>query len=242
MFNTTLCPVCFRLESIKEEPTEKETFSADFSSAFNPSSNVVEKQSPPIVNSSLPLYDAPPGNIPPVATTTTESSNSAEAQGNGSTVPIAYGTANFPWKARHEHELSFARGDKIEIYEMAEMRYRGSVVGTFKGGWFPKSYVKLTEEGVKKSPSNLSNNKMSTQPSVESQHSIKNGTDRRQSAISSGSAAPQSPSTGNGTSTTNGQWYVAVYDFQAVEPTDLPLKIGDKIFVTGGVFECSYFG
>jgi hypothetical protein len=58
---------------------------------------------------------------------------------------LATGVASFPWKARHDYDLSFARGDKIEIYEMAEMRYRGAAVGTTKTGWFPKSYVKLTE-------------------------------------------------------------------------------------------------
>lgn len=60
---------------------------------------------------------------------------------------LAHGIASFPWKARDDNELNFARGDKIEIYEMAEMRFRGSVVGTSsnKSGWFPKSYVKLTE-------------------------------------------------------------------------------------------------
>lgn len=82
-------------------------------------------------------------------------------------------------------------------------------------------------EGVKKSPSNLSNNKLATQPSIDSQHSVKSGTERRQS-----NSTLKSPITGNGTSS-NGQWYVAVYDFQAVEPTDLSLKIGDRIWVTG---------
>jgi hypothetical protein len=69
--------------------------------------------------------------------------NSNEVQGNGSTTVIAYGTASFAWKARNPDDLSFARGDKIEIYEMAEMRYRGAVIGTNKMGWMPKSYVKL---------------------------------------------------------------------------------------------------
>jgi hypothetical protein len=78
----TTSPSTEPLESIKEEPTEKE-------SAFTPSasSNAVnqDKQSP--VNSSLPLYDAPPGNVQP-ATATTDTSNSSDAQGNGSTVVI----------------------------------------------------------------------------------------------------------------------------------------------------------
>lgn len=82
-------------------------------------------------------------------------------------------------------------------------------------------------EGIKKSPSNLSNNKLAIQPSIDSQHSVKSGTERRQS-----NSTLKSSITGNGTSS-NGQWYVAVYDFQAVESTDLSLKIGDRIWVTG---------
>lgn len=79
--------------------------------------------------------------------------------------------------------------------------------------------------------------KLSSQQSTESQHSNKNGADRRQSAVSNTSATLQSPAAiagNNGTSNgdTNGQWYVAVYDFQAVESTDLSLKIGDRILVT----------
>lgn len=105
--------------------------------------SALEKQSAPIVNSSLPLYDAPPGNIQTTNATPIESSNANDSQGNGSTTVIATGSASFAWKARHDHELSFARGDKIEIYEMAEMRYRGAVQGTTKTGWLPKSYVKL---------------------------------------------------------------------------------------------------
>lgn len=94
--------------------------------AFTPSASsnsvkniasTLEKQA---VNSSLPLYDAPPGNIPLATTTNNDQTN--DSQGNGSTTVIATGTASFAWKPRHDHELSFSRGDKIEIYEVAEMR------------------------------------------------------------------------------------------------------------------------
>ncbi|KAI6175845.1 BMA-ITSN-1, isoform a [Aphelenchoides bicaudatus] len=224
----TTSPSTEPLESIKEEPTEKEA-------AFTPSASnavVSHDKQPPVTNSSLPLYDAPPGNIQPSTTTETPAVN--DSQGNGSTTVIATGTALFPWKARNDYDLSFGRGDKIEIYEMAEMRYRGAVVGTTKSGFFPKSYVKLEEGGVKKSASNLSN-KLANQQSTESQQSAKNGADRRQSAISNTSATLQSPAatTGNGTSNGSaGEWYVAVYEFQAVEATDLSLKVGDRIWVT----------
>lgn len=36
---------------------------------------------------------------------------------------------------------------------------------------------------------------------------------------------------------TSGEWYVALYDFQAMEPTDLDLHAGDRIFVTETINE-----
>lgn len=78
----------------------------------------------------------------------------------------------------------------------------------------------------------MSNNKWANQASTESHHSAKNGVDRRASATSGTAASLQSP-TNNGTSNgSNGEWYVAVYEFQAVETTDLSLKVGDRIWVT----------
>jgi hypothetical protein len=69
---------------------------------------------------------------------------------------------------------------------------------------------------------------LSNQASIESHGSGKNGVDRR---ASSTSATIQSPN--NGTSNgAKGEWYVAVYEFHAVEPTDLSLKVGDRIWVT----------
>ncbi|VDN42134.1 unnamed protein product [Gongylonema pulchrum] len=38
-------------------------------------------------------------------------------------------------------------------------------------------------------------------------------------------------------STSSGEWYVALYDFQAMEPTDLDLRAGDRILVTEAVNE-----
>lgn len=41
------------------------------------------------------------------------------------TVVVAVGAALYQWKARNEQELSFARGDVIEVLEQGEMRWRG---------------------------------------------------------------------------------------------------------------------
>lgn len=74
---------------------------------------------------------------------------------------------------------------------------------------------------------------MANQTSVESQHSAKNGVDRRASSTSgtvATAATLQSPTNGT-TNGGNGEWFVAVYDFQAVESTDLSLKVGDRILV-----------
>lgn len=38
---------------------------------------------------------------------------------------LAVGVALYQWKARNEQEMSFARGDKIEVLEQGEMRWRG---------------------------------------------------------------------------------------------------------------------
>jgi hypothetical protein len=76
--------------------------------------------------------------------------------------------------------------------------------------------VKVIEGGgVKKSPSNTSNNKLSNQPSTDSQQANGHEAGRRVS------------------NTSSGEWYVAVYEFDAVEPTDLSLRVGDRIWVTG---------
>lgn len=45
-----------------------------------------------------------------------------------------------------------------------------------------------------------------------------------------GNVLVESPSSGS-----RGEWCIALYDFQASEPTDLDLKAGDKIWVTEAV-------
>ncbi|PIO60829.1 SH3 domain protein [Teladorsagia circumcincta] len=53
--------------------------------------------------------------------------------------------AQFPWKARNEGDLSFAKGDPIEIIEQQEMKWRGRKADG-SVGWFPKSYVKIVSQ------------------------------------------------------------------------------------------------
>lgn len=58
--------------------------------------------------------------------------------------------AQYPWKARKDTHLTFAKGDKITIVEQQEMWWQGELNG--KTGWFPKSYVKLSGETAAKAP------------------------------------------------------------------------------------------
>ncbi|CAD5221169.1 unnamed protein product [Bursaphelenchus okinawaensis] len=95
------------------------------------------------------------------------------------------------------------------------MRWRGRIQGkNDTNGWFPKSYVKLNENAPQK------------QTSVESSHS-----QQQSSHITPSNSQHVFPPPSQPTST-SGQWFVALYQFDAVEPTDLSLKIGERIFVT----------
>lgn len=51
-------------------------------------------------------------------------------------------TAQFAWRARNEEDLSFSKGDLIEVIEQQEMKWKGRK-GDGSIGWFPKSYVKI---------------------------------------------------------------------------------------------------
>uniref|UniRef100_A0A915CWP4 SH3 domain-containing protein n=1 Tax=Ditylenchus dipsaci TaxID=166011 RepID=A0A915CWP4_9BILA len=78
-------------------------------------------------------------------------------------------------------------------------------------GWFPKSYIKVAAE------TNVSTNsdpKTAKTKSVNAQKSVEK--------------AVVSP-VANGSQGEN--WYIALYQFDAVESTDLSLKIGDRILV-----------
>ncbi|KAI6200427.1 BMA-ITSN-1, isoform a [Aphelenchoides besseyi] len=208
----TTSPSTEPLESIKEEPTEKE-LTADLANMNLKSSTSVNSLKKEIVSNghvqtptdlqpmaSLPIYDAPPGDTPthkPSIQSTTTVTTTESKEGDGSNSVIAVGVAAFAWKARNENELNFARGDKIEILEQKEMRWRGRIAGKADGtvGWFPKSYVKLTDET---------------------------------SATNTTSADKQV----NPTAAESGEWFIAVFKFDAVEPTDLSLVPGDRIWVT----------
>ncbi|CAG2109286.1 unnamed protein product, partial [Medioppia subpectinata] len=53
--------------------------------------------------------------------------------------------AQYPWKAKEDNHLSFAKGDIIIIKEQQDMWWFGQIGDT--SGWFPKSYVKPIGEG-----------------------------------------------------------------------------------------------
>ncbi|KHJ94369.1 SH3 domain protein [Oesophagostomum dentatum] len=165
--------------------------------------------------------------------------------------------AQFPWKARNEGDLSFSKGDPIEIIEQQEMKWRGRKADG-SVGWFPKSYVRIVNQGstpasqpssaahsidqttpVPGSPTtgpmtptgknvagSGSNSRQMSQsgssqhvnvPQSQSKHSISS-----QSAKDANASVLHAPSV---------EWYVAMFDFEAVEPTDLSLKVGERIMV-----------
>uniref|UniRef100_A0A7E4UXI2 SH3 domain-containing protein n=1 Tax=Panagrellus redivivus TaxID=6233 RepID=A0A7E4UXI2_PANRE len=140
---------------------------------------------PPLLPpTSLPSYDAPPGDVP------------------AADKVIAIGVALYRWNAQKDGDLSFGKGDEIEILEQGEMKWRGRLLkNPSTQGWFPKSYVKLNDPVA--SPVKSQTSPTATSP-------IKNGT------------APAPPT---------GEWYVALWDFDAAEPTDLTIRHGDRIWV-----------
>nr|CDJ95188.1 EF hand and Src homology-3 and Dbl homology (DH) domain containing protein [Haemonchus contortus] len=164
--------------------------------------------------------------------------------------------AQFPWKARNEGDLSFAKGDQIEIIEQQEMKWRGRKADG-SVGWFPKSYVKVVSQGAANSqPSSATQSVDKSTPVASSPTtgpvtptgkttSGGSGNASRQMSLSGSSQQvniPQSQSKhslnsqgSKGTPTespaTAPTWYVAMFDFDAVEPTDLSLKVGDRIMV-----------
>lgn len=95
-------------------------------------------------NKSLPHYEMPPSDEP--------------VKGGDVNI-LGTGIALYQWKARNEQEMTFGRGDIIEVLEQGELRWRGRLqknklisiwkIVYFKyffrqiTGWFPKSYIKL---------------------------------------------------------------------------------------------------
>ncbi len=52
--------------------------------------------------------------------------------------------AMYPWKAKEDNHLTFAKGDIITIKEQQDMWWFGELNNN--SGWFPKSYVKQLDE------------------------------------------------------------------------------------------------
>uniref|UniRef100_A0AC34Q5W0 Uncharacterized protein n=1 Tax=Panagrolaimus sp. JU765 TaxID=591449 RepID=A0AC34Q5W0_9BILA len=170
------------------------------------STNVLPMYDAPPIVEKLPTYDSPPTSsakslptydAPPASTTQTLPTYDAPPGDNMSTEKvIAVGTALYRWNAQKETDLSFAKGDEIEVLEKSEMKWRGRLVKDHsRSGWFPKSYLRISQENGK--------------------------TD----AVSSENQGPISPTT------SPSEWYVALWAFDAVEPTDLSIKPGDRIWV-----------
>ncbi|GMS96358.1 hypothetical protein PENTCL1PPCAC_18533 [Pristionchus entomophagus] len=167
-----------------------------------------------------------------------------EGAGGDETV-VCVCTAQFPWKARNAGDLSFGKGDHIEVLEKTDMKWRGRKSGDGSIGWFPKSYVKVIDEtprgstsgsrqasvvsggGASSSATPTSGSAHSFPATSASSHSINSviaaNPGAGATAASRGSAA--------GTPMSAGEWYVANYDFDAAEATDLPLRAGDRILV-----------
>ncbi|CAI4224974.1 unnamed protein product [Auanema sp. JU1783] len=163
-----------------------------------------------------------------------------EEQPNTCDPVICTCVAQFPWKARNEGDLSFAKGDIIEVIKQQEMKWCGKKTdGTT--GWFPKSYVKVQSNSkpasfsqsfeqatpAQGSPSTPQQSFASSrQASVASVTASATATAALNSAIQSlAASSPQSPQK------KASDWYVALFEFEAVEPTDLSLAVGDKILV-----------
>ncbi|CAJ0568590.1 unnamed protein product, partial [Mesorhabditis spiculigera] len=182
---------------------------------------------------------------------------------------IGVATAQFAWKARNEGDLSFAKGDVIQVLEQQEMKWRGRKAdGTV--GWFPKSYAKMTAEKTAPQsnghtqqapaydvppgdiPATTSQQSLNKQTSLQSSHSITSpppmydappgdyvapaydtppgDVPSSTSQHSLAEAAWKTPAGGTGAQP-NGEWFVAVFNFEAVEEGDLPLTTGDRILV-----------
>ncbi|VDN02530.1 unnamed protein product [Thelazia callipaeda] len=133
--------------------------------------------------------------------------------------------ALYQWKARNDSELSFSKGDTIEIMELSEMRWKGrNKSGAV--GWFPKSCVSMLS-GDMKSDSKDSLPKDQVEKSRKS-----NITDASSLSSTPSGAVYDAVSVEPSVESTSDEWYVALYDFQAMEPTDLDLHAGDRILVT----------
>uniref|UniRef100_A0A1I7V4P3 Intersectin-1 n=1 Tax=Caenorhabditis tropicalis TaxID=1561998 RepID=A0A1I7V4P3_9PELO len=121
---------------------------------------------------------------------------------------ISHCVAQFQWRARNDDDLSFSKGDLIEILEKQDMKWKGrNPAGEV--GWFPKSYVK--DVGGLNTPA--------TSPLNPALSDTLFPTDEAKYDVVPGEiTAPE-------------ELYTAIYDFESVETTDLSLKVGDTIVV-----------
>uniref|UniRef100_A0AC35G7K5 SH3 domain-containing protein n=1 Tax=Panagrolaimus sp. PS1159 TaxID=55785 RepID=A0AC35G7K5_9BILA len=141
------------------------------------------KETPSVTTTTttLPAYDAPPGDV----VTSVSTLSAYDTPPATDEKVLAIGTALYRWNAQKEGDLSFSKGDEIEILEQAEMKWRGRLYKDASiQGWFPKSYVKIIDKASsKQSPT------VPTSPKSES----------------------------NGASKEDGEWYIALWGFEAVE-------------------------
>ncbi|EJW85007.1 SH3 domain-containing protein [Wuchereria bancrofti] len=139
--------------------------------------------------------------------------------------------ALYQWKARNDNELSFSKGDTIEILEQLEMRWKGRNKSGLVG-WFPKSYVSMSGGDSK---TDLKDNLAKDQVEKSKESATKEPS--APSSIPSAGAVYDVVTAETPAESTSGEWYVALYDFQAMEPTDLDLHAGDRILVTEAINE-----
>uniref|UniRef100_A0A8R1HX53 SH3 domain-containing protein n=1 Tax=Caenorhabditis japonica TaxID=281687 RepID=A0A8R1HX53_CAEJA len=133
------------------------------------------------------------------------------AQAAQSAPVISQCVAQFQWRARNEEDLSFAKGDVIEVLEKQEMKWKGRNPAG-ETGWFPKSYVK--EVGT--SP-------QATKPAAQPANGPAAGAPSAQYDVVPADLTVMSSG--------GDDVYTAVYDFEAAESTDLALRVGDTIVV-----------
>lgn len=120
--------------------------------------------------------------------------------------------AQFQWRARNDDDLSFSKGDAIEVLEKQDMKWRGRNPNG-QIGWFPKSYVK--EVGSSSTPV--------TSPSKPI---------LPQSPTNCNTQYDMVPvDLTNSEKDASEKLYTAIYDFEAAESTDLALSVGDTIVV-----------
>lgn len=120
--------------------------------------------------------------------------------------------AQFQWRARNEEDLSFSKGDTIEVIEKQDMKWKGRNPNG-EIGWFPKSYVK--EVGSSSTPVTSPTKPIAPVSQTNTRYDV----------------VPADMTITENDSSEQQQLYKVVYDFEAVEPTDLALSVGDTIVV-----------